>query len=80
MEPGWLSAFRFLGLGWIVVLSILIGLLGGLWLDRRVDTTPLFMILGLALGIAAAAIRVWMIKGIRPVPGLRLSGRRQGRR
>jgi F0F1-type ATP synthase assembly protein I len=58
-----------MGLGWVVVLSVLIGLGGGLWLDRRLETTPLFLLIGLALGLAAAARSTYrMIKDIRPTP------------
>jgi len=85
MTPSWLPALRFLGLGWVIVLSILIGLVGGLWLDRRLDTTPLFMILGLVLGVAAAARTTYrMIKEMRPNAGgsgpRTRSRSRQGRR
>ena len=66
-QGGWLEALRFLGLGWLVVGSILIGLFLGLWLDQRVHTAPLFTILGLVLGVAAAARSTYrMIKQIRP--------------
>jgi F0F1-type ATP synthase assembly protein I len=34
-------------------LSVVIGVLGGIWLDGKAGTAPLFMLLGLAYGIAA---------------------------
>jgi F0F1-type ATP synthase assembly protein I len=37
-----------------VVLSVLAGLLGGRWLDKKFHTDPWFAFLGLAIGIAAA--------------------------
>jgi ATP synthase protein I len=50
--------FRDLGfyssLGFTVALSIFIGLALGLYLDRKFDTDPWLMLVGLALGIAAA--------------------------
>lgn len=50
--------FRDLGfyssLGFTVALSIFIGLALGLYLDRKFDTDPWLMLLGLILGIAAA--------------------------
>ena len=33
--------------------SVLIGIFAGRWLDRFVDTEPLFLIIGLLLGLAA---------------------------
>ncbi len=36
-----------------LALSIIIGVFAGRWLDRKVDTEPLFTIVGLILGVAA---------------------------
>lgn len=51
------KTFRELGyfasLGMSVALSIFIGLFAGLWLDKKFDTDPILMFIGLALGIAA---------------------------
>ncbi|MDZ5711246.1 AtpZ/AtpI family protein [Jeotgalibacillus haloalkalitolerans] len=33
--------------------SVLIGIFGGRWLDRQTETEPLFMIIGLLLGLSA---------------------------
>ncbi len=45
----------FLTVGSTIVGSIVVGLLLGLWLDGVVGTSPLFLLLGLALGIGGAA-------------------------
>ncbi|MBM3958632.1 MAG: AtpZ/AtpI family protein [SAR202 cluster bacterium] len=45
---------RLAGVGWYVAISIAGGTLAGVWLDSRLDTRPVFMILGLAVGLAAA--------------------------
>ncbi len=50
----WQAALRFIGLGWYVGLSILGGVLGGLWLDSKLNTRPVFVIIGLLLGILVA--------------------------
>jgi len=50
----WQAALRFIGVGWYVGLSILGGVLAGLWLDNRFGSKPVFVILGLVLGIAVA--------------------------
>lgn len=49
------------GLGFSAVGSLLVGVLGGLFLDRLVHTTPLFLIIGMLLGIAAAALGVYRL-------------------
>ncbi len=55
----WQAALRFIGVGWYVGLSILGGVLAGLWLDNRFSTKPLFVIIGLVLGIAVAVYGVY---------------------
>jgi ATP synthase protein I len=43
----------FASLGMSVALSIFIGLGLGLWLDKKFDTNPVLMFVGLVLGIVA---------------------------
>ena len=50
----WAAALRLIGLGWYVGSSIVLGVLGGLWLDDRFDTRPILVIVGLILGIIIA--------------------------
>lgn len=50
----WVLALRLTGLGWYVVVCILLGVLGGLWLDRRLGILPLFTLLGVLLGSVVA--------------------------
>ena len=45
---------RFIGVGWYIGTCILIGVLGGLWLDAKFNTGPLLVILGLFLGLIVA--------------------------
>ncbi len=52
-------AVRLLGMGWYVAISILGGVLGGLWLDGRTGLDPLFTLLGLVLGLVAAFYGVY---------------------
>jgi hypothetical protein len=49
-----LQPFRVLGMGWAIVLSIVMGLLGGLWLDGRFGTSPVLTVVGLVVGLALA--------------------------
>ena len=45
---------RLIGIGWYFAVCIVIGVVGGVLLDRAVDSAPLFTLLGLALGLIAA--------------------------
>ena len=47
------------GLGLSAVGSILLGVLGGLFLDRTLHTSPLFLLIGIFLGIAAGVLGVY---------------------
>ncbi len=51
---GFVIAMRLLGLGWYVAIAIILGIVGGLWLDDRMGTLPLFTLLGVLLGSVAA--------------------------
>ncbi|HEX79238.1 MAG TPA: AtpZ/AtpI family protein [Dehalococcoidia bacterium] len=55
----WQAALRFIGIGWYVGLSILGGVLAGLWLDDRFSTKPLFVIIGLLFGLLVAGYGVY---------------------
>jgi ATP synthase protein I len=45
---------RFAGLGFQLVASIFLFLYGGQWVDRRLGTDPIFLLLGVFIGAAAA--------------------------
>jgi F0F1-type ATP synthase assembly protein I len=49
------------GLGLSAVGSLLVGVLLGLFLDRSLHTAPLFLIIGILLGLAAATIGVYRL-------------------
>jgi len=54
---------RGIRLGSYIGTSILLGILGGLWLDGELGTKPLFLIIGLVLGLAVAAFGAyWRVK------------------
>lgn len=55
----WRVALRLIGVGWFVGASILLGVLGGLWLDSKLNTGPLFIIAGLMLGVIIAFYGVY---------------------
>ena len=68
---------RYIGpvlqLSWVVVISALVPLGIGLWLDRRLGTAPLFILIGGLVGILASTIgavrtAIHMIEALEDVP------------
>ncbi len=60
-----LLALRLTGLGWYVAVCIVLGVVGGLGLDKLTGTTPLFTLLGTILG---SVVAFWgLYKLVRPV-------------
>ncbi len=53
MKNGLRDAAPYLGLGMTLAVTVLAGLGGGYWLDGRLGTRPLFLLLGGTLGLAA---------------------------
>lgn len=49
----WAAAGEFTGYGLTWALSVLLFLLGGWWVDERLGTTPLLMIVGAFVGAGA---------------------------
>jgi ATP synthase protein I len=61
----WQSALVVLEVGWFVGIAIVGGVLGGLWLDNKLGTRPLFIIIGLFLGLVTAIYGA--VRMIQPV-------------
>ena len=59
MNDRWLAALRLIGVGWFVVICILLGVLGGHWLDEKTGLSPLWLLIGLFTGIFAAFYGVY---------------------
>ena len=55
----WRAALRLVGVGWYIGLCIFLGVWGGLWLDKQLNTTPFLVITGLIIGIALAIYGVY---------------------
>jgi F0F1-type ATP synthase assembly protein I len=47
-----------LNLGWTMIFSLLLPLLAGIWLDKRLESLPIFTMIGAVLGILAATVGV----------------------
>lgn len=71
----WREALNLLGLGWFLGLSILAGVLGGIWLDNILGTKPLCILVGLFLGIIVAFFGAYRML----LPIIREKGVRNGR-
>ena len=55
----WEVAFRLVGLGWYVGACIFLGVVGGVWLDNKLNTKPILVIVGLIVGIIIAFYGVY---------------------
>ena len=55
------AALRLIGVGWYVGICIVLGILGGRWLDTHVfhDNAPVMTIIGLILGLTVAFYGVY---------------------
>jgi len=62
-----LLALRLTGLGWYVSACIVVGVVGGVALDKLLNVAPLFTLLGVLLGIATAFYGLY--KMVRPLLG-----------
>ena len=63
MRYPWLPMLSLMGMGFYIAIAIILGIWGGHWLDGKMNTGPLWLIIGLVLGIAVAALGVYnMIK------------------
>src|SRR3989442_13854906 len=55
-EPAWKSVGELASIGMTMVLATVIGLAGGYYADRWLGTSPIFLLIGLGLGIAAGVV------------------------
>ena len=59
-----IAALRLVGVGFFIAGAIILGVLGGRWLDGRLGSEPFWTIAGLILGIVVAFYGVYNM--IRP--------------
>jgi len=59
-----LAALAMAGVGFFVAGSIVLGVAGGRWLDTKLNSEPLWLIIGLLLGLAVAFSGVYAM--LRP--------------
>ncbi len=63
----WVLSLRIAGLGWYVAFCIVIGVVGGVWLDNRLNTLPIFTLVGVVMGSVAAFYGVYKL--VQPLFG-----------
>lgn len=63
IEPGRMGAYLalFTEIGFILLVSTLAGALAGHWLDLQVGLNPLFLLIGLMLGLGAGSLAVYRL-------------------
>lgn len=52
---------RLLGVGWFIAICIVGGVWSGVWLDEKLGASPLFLLIGLALGMVIAGGGVYRV-------------------
>ena len=63
----WIAALRLTGVGFFIGVCVVSGILAGLWLDTKLGTEPVFILVGLVIGIAVAVYGVYRM--LLPVMG-----------
>lgn len=51
--------------GFTIIVGVVGGVLGGRWLDKKFDISPLFLLLGLFFGLAAGVFNI--VKLVKPM-------------
>lgn len=59
--PRWVVALRLTGVGFFIGGSIVGGVLTGRWLDSKMNSEPIWVIVGLILGIVVAFYGVYQM-------------------
>jgi F0F1-type ATP synthase assembly protein I len=44
-----------------LLIAVLAGVLGGYWLDQRLGTVPVFVLVGFAIGTVGGAVACWQL-------------------
>ena len=63
----WIAALRLTGVGFFIGVCIVLGILAGLWIDTKLGTEPVFILVGLVIGVAVAVYGVYRM--LLPVMG-----------
>jgi F0F1-type ATP synthase assembly protein I len=62
-DPGKASGYiaLFSEIGFVLLFTVLAGTLAGYWLDQRLGTIPIFVLVGFAIGTISGAIGCWRL-------------------
>jgi F0F1-type ATP synthase assembly protein I len=62
-DLGKTSAFvvLFSEIGFVLLIAVLAGVLGGYWLDQHLGTVPVFVLVGFAIGTVGGAVACWQL-------------------
>jgi F0F1-type ATP synthase assembly protein I len=59
--PSWAYFALFSEIGLLLLVTTLGGALAGLWLDRQIGTLPIFVVVGLLVGLGVGALGVYRL-------------------
>jgi F0F1-type ATP synthase assembly protein I len=60
-ERAWGYFALFSEIGLLLLVTVLVGVLGGYWVDQQLRTLPIFVLVGLFVGLAAGARAVYQL-------------------
>jgi F0F1-type ATP synthase assembly protein I len=62
-EPARFGAYLalFSEIGIVLLVTVLVGILAGYWIDQQVGTLPIFVLVGLAVGLTAGSLTVYRL-------------------
>jgi F0F1-type ATP synthase assembly protein I len=49
----------FSEIAFVLLIAVLAGVLGGYWLDQRLGTNPIFVLVGFLVGTVSGAVACW---------------------
>jgi ATP synthase protein I len=51
----------FSEIGFVLLIAVLAGVLGGYWIDQRLGTVPIFVLVGFGIGGTGGSIACWRL-------------------
>lgn len=51
----------FSEIGFVLLVAVLAGVLGGYWLDQQLGTIPVFILIGFVIGTTGGAVACWRL-------------------
>jgi len=60
-DPGKTSGYvaLFSEIGFILLFTVLAGIVAGYWLDQHLGTTPIFVLIGFGIGFVSGSVGCW---------------------